>query len=70
MIVKVIPSAAFGRVKAPPSKSMAHRLLICGAFSKMSVISGVAFSEDIKATLSCLKSLGASVSFERIRCKN
>ncbi len=64
MIVKVIPSAAFGRVKAPPSKSMAHRLLICGAFSKMSVISGVAFSEDIKATLSCLKSLGASVSIE------
>lgn len=64
MIVKVTPSAAFGRVKAPPSKSMAHRLLICGAFSKESIISGVAFSEDIKATLSCLKSLGASISIE------
>ncbi|MBQ3547003.1 MAG: 3-phosphoshikimate 1-carboxyvinyltransferase [Clostridia bacterium] len=65
MIVKVIPSAAFGRVKAPPSKSMAHRLLICGALSKKSVISGVAFSEDIKATLSCLKALGAQIDIEK-----
>ena len=64
MIVKFTPSAAFGRVKAPPSKSMAHRLLICGAFSKESVISGVAFSEDIKATLGCLKVLGANISIE------
>lgn len=64
MIVKVTPSAAFGRVKAPPSKSMAHRLLICGAFSKESVISGVAFSDDIMATLGCLKSLGTNISIE------
>ncbi len=64
MIVKVTPSTAFGRVSAPPSKSMAHRLLICGALSKESVISGVAFSEDIKATLSCLKALGANINIE------
>lgn len=64
MIVKIIPSTAFGRVSAPPSKSMAHRLLICGALSKESVISGVAFSEDIKATLSCLKALGANINIE------
>lgn len=64
MIVKVTPSTAFGRVKAPPSKSMAHRLLICGALSKESVISGVDFSDDIKATLMCLKSLGADIKIE------
>ena len=64
MIVKVSPSTAFGRVKAPPSKSMAHRLLICGALSKESVISGVDFSDDIKATLMCLKSLGADIKIE------
>ncbi len=64
MIVKVTPSTAFGRVKAPPSKSMAHRLLICGALSKESVISGVAFSDDIKANLTCLKSLGANIKIE------
>ena len=64
MIVKISPSQAFGRVKAPPSKSMAHRLLICGAFSKQSVISGVAFSKDIEATLGCLKALGARINIE------
>lgn len=64
MIVKITPSTAFGRVNAPPSKSMAHRLLICGALSKESVISNVAFSDDIKATLSCLKSLGADINIE------
>lgn len=64
MIVKVTPSTAFGRVIAPPSKSMAHRLLICGALSKESVISGVDFSDDIKATLMCLKSLGANIKIE------
>lgn len=64
MIVKITPSTAFGRVKAPPSKSMAHRLLICGALSKQSVISGVAFSKDIEATLGCLKALGAKINIE------
>ncbi|MBQ3058085.1 MAG: 3-phosphoshikimate 1-carboxyvinyltransferase [Clostridia bacterium] len=64
MIVKISPSQAFGRVKAPPSKSMAHRLLICGALSKQSVISGVAFSKDIEATLGCLKALGAKIVIE------
>ena len=53
---------AEGSVSAPPSKSMAHRSLICGAFSKGSEIKGVAMSEDIEATLGCLRSLGASVS--------
>ena len=62
MIVKITPSTAFGRVKAPPSKSMAHRLLICGALTNKSVINGVSYSKDIEATLSCLKALGAEVS--------
>ena len=64
MIVRITPSSAAGRVKAPPSKSMAHRLLICGALSSKSVISGVAFSDDIKATLYCLDALGAKISVE------
>lgn len=60
MIVTINKSTAFGRVQAPPSKSMAHRYLICAALSPESEISGVGFSEDIKATLSCLDSLGAN----------
>ena len=56
---KIIPSRAVGTVAAPPSKSMAHRNLICGAFSAESVVRGVDMSKDIEATLGCLKALGA-----------
>lgn len=59
MTVKVFKSIASGRVSAPPSKSMAHRALICGALSQESRIYHLAASEDIKATLSCLNALGA-----------
>ncbi len=61
MKAKITPSKAFGRVSAPPSKSLAHRALICGALSKESVIDNIAFSKDISATIGCLKSLGAKV---------
>lgn len=61
MTVKINPSKAVGKVLAPPSKSMAHRALICGALSEKSVIKNLAFSKDIEATLNCLKSLGANV---------
>ena len=61
MKVTVLPSKACGVVTAPPSKSMAHRALICGALSKRSVIRNVAYSQDIEATLRCLQAMGASV---------
>ncbi len=57
----ITPSKAEGAVKAPPSKSLAHRALICGALADGSVIKNIALSEDISATLNCLKSLGAAV---------
>lgn len=51
-----------GTVKAPPSKSMAHRLLICAALNQgESVITGVEYSEDILATLDCLKAFGTDI---------
>ncbi len=61
MTVKIEKSTASGRIEAPPSKSMAHRYLICGGMSCGSVIKGINFSEDVKATLQCLKALGADV---------
>lgn len=61
MLVEIKKGRAEGQIDAPASKSMAHRALICGALSKKSVIKGVAFSEDIKATIGCLSSLGADV---------
>ena len=59
MKVEIFASEAKGKVIAPPSKSMAHRALICSALSEKSSISNLAFSKDIEATLSCLLSLGA-----------
>ena len=62
MDVVIEKSKAVGSLCAPPSKSMAHRLLICAALSNgVSTVSNLAFSEDIKATISCLKSLGADI---------
>ena len=63
MIIK--PFKLKGEITAPPSKSMAHRLLILGAFSKESTIENVAFSKDIKATLSCLENLGAKIKIDK-----
>ncbi len=65
MQVTVGAARAQGRIQAPPSKSMAHRLLICAAMSRgESIIHGISHSEDVLATLDCLEALG--VSCERI----
>ena len=62
MRVRIEKSTANGNISAPPSKSMAHRYIICAALTNgESVISNVDFSEDIKATIDCIKTLGASV---------
>ena len=59
------PGTARGTVAAPPSKSMAHRLLICAALADgESIIRGMDPSEDILATADCLAALGASLSRE------
>ena len=64
MIVEFFPSEICGSVKAPPSKSMAHRLLICsGLAAGESVISGIAPSEDVLATIDCLRALGAEIKY-------
>lgn len=56
------PSALSGRVQAPPSKSMAHRALICAGLARgESRIEGVLPSEDMEATLRGLAALGATV---------
>lgn len=65
MKVTLKPSVLRGSMAAPPSKSMAHRLLICGGLAGgESIIRGVAPSQDSLATLSCLKALGAEYTFE------
>ena len=63
--VKIAPSRPSGRVTAPPSKSISHRALICAALADgESVISNLAFSDDILATVDVLTAIGAT--FERL----
>ena len=61
----VKPSLVCGSVTAPPSKSDVHRAIICAALAKgKSRISPVAVSQDILATIDCIKALGADVLYD------
>lgn len=62
MTVNIKPSKLQGKVTAPSSKSMCHRLLICAGLSEgESKINNVLFSEDILASLDCLRTMGAHI---------
>ena len=59
MRVKIEKSTAEGAVIAPPSKSLAHRLMIACALSQEGgKVVGISDSEDMAATLDCIKTLG------------
>ena len=65
MNVTIQPGNAAGTVSAPPSKSMAHRLLICAGLAEgTSRISGLDYNEDVLATIDCLQALGAICTVE------
>lgn len=58
----LIPAPLKGRIKAIPSKSYAHRLLICAALAKESTaIRCPGSSRDIQATAACLQAMGAGI---------
>ena len=68
MNVKISPSKLSGIINAPVSKSEAHRMLICAALADSPVKLFIArntkeLSDDINATINCLRSLGAEISF-------
>lgn len=63
MIATFKPCKLAGTIDAPPSKSMAHRYLIGAALSRRACsLSGVDYSEDILASIDCLRALGARVT--------
>ena len=65
MKVKITPGKASGVIQAPPSKSMAHRLLICAGLSEgVSLVENIELSEDIKATLGMLEQLGVMYTID------
>lgn len=62
MNVRLTPSEVRGTVTAPPSKSMAHRAILCAALAPgRSRVDNLAFSQDILATLNAVRALGARV---------
>lgn len=62
MRVEISASKITGRVSAPPSKSMAHRALICAFLSgRRCTIKNIAYSDDINATAGALEALGAQI---------
>jgi 3-phosphoshikimate 1-carboxyvinyltransferase len=64
MIAEIYKSKANGEIVARSSKSYMHRALIGGALSDgETVIENIAESEDIKATIECLKNFGATFQF-------
>ena len=65
MIASFKPCNLSGKISAPPSKSMAHRYLIGATLSKQNcIMSGIDYSEDILASIDCLKALGTKINIQ------
>lgn len=66
--IELFPSNLKGQIKAPPSKSLSHRALICASLSKgQSIITNIVYSEDILATIGALELLGAKFDKQKNR---
>lgn len=62
MDLTIFPKKLRGSVTAIPSKSQAHRLLICAAFSdRPTLLYCPEINQDIAATARCLEALGAQI---------
>lgn len=62
MDITIYPGKLRGTVTAIPSKSQAHRLLICAAFADAPThLTCPQTNEDIEATVRCLNALGADI---------
>lgn len=62
MDITIFPGHLSGTIRAIPSKSQAHRLLICAAFSdKPTFLECPQTNEDIEATARCLNALGSHI---------
>ena len=59
MRVRIEPGIARGKICAPASKSMAHRMLIAAAMAEgVSTVRGVSDCDDVAATVDCLRAMG------------
>ena len=62
MDIRILPGKLQGNIAAIPSKSQAHRLLICAAFAnRETMLICPDTNQDIDATATCLRALGADI---------
>ena len=62
MDLSIYPRKLSGTIRAIPSKSQAHRLLICAAFSDVPTkICCPETNQDIEATAGCLRAIGTEI---------
>lgn len=60
MKVRVNPNEIKGSITIPPSKSYAHRILMCASLSSKScVVKNLVLNDDVSATMGILEKLGA-----------
>lgn len=60
--IRLIPTKLKGTVTVPPSKSLAHRAIICASLAKgISRIDNIEYSQDIKATIKAMEALGSKI---------
>lgn len=65
MDITITPGKLSGTITAIPSKSQAHRLLICAAFAdRPTKLHCATTNQDIEATAGCLRSLGANITYD------
>lgn len=59
--VVLSPAQLHGSIVIPPSKSISHRAILCAAMADgVSRIAPIAPSQDMEATVRCIRALGAS----------
>ena len=56
-----------GRITPPPSKSAAHRALLCAALAGNGTVDGILPSEDMRATLRGMEAMGLRVDWDGSR---
>ena len=70
MKIRIEKGTAYGQIAAPPSKSYGHRMLICAALaSGRSTIGHISSSEDMLATIDCIRALGGEAELSGDCCR-
>ncbi|WP_249029819.1 3-phosphoshikimate 1-carboxyvinyltransferase [Tannockella kyphosi] len=60
--LKITPRKLRGTIQVPPSKSLAHRAILCASLANgISRIDNIQYSKDIDATIKAMESLGTQI---------